>query len=285
VNGVLGHAGVVSAFCAALLGAGVSGWGLVRGRSGAVAAGRHYCWVLLAGAVLAAVAMERAMIGHDFSIAFVAQNDSLQTPLLYRVTGMWSALAGSILLWGTLLSVLVAATAWRFRRRAADPVVGWARVTALLVAAFFFGLMLGPADPFRAVAGAIPVDGTGPNPLLQNNPLVAFHPPLLYLGFVGFTVPFSFAVGMLVTGRVGEAWMHETRRWTLLAWGCLTGGIVLGAWWSYQVLGWGGFWAWDPVETCRSSAPPSASPSWARSSPAPACSNRCTPSASRLSGR
>ena len=84
--------------------------------------------------------------------------------------------------------------------------------------------------------------------LLQDNPLVAFHPPLLYLGFVGFTIPFAFAIASLITGRIGEGWQLATRRWTLFAWGFLTVGIVLGAWWSYQVLGWGGFWAWDPVE-------------------------------------
>jgi cytochrome c-type biogenesis protein CcmF len=91
-------------------------------------------------------------------------------------------------------------------------------------------------------------DGPGPNPLLQNHILVAFHPPLLYLGYVGFTVPFAFAIGALITGRLDEGWLLETRRWTLIAWAALTGGIVLGAWWSYEVLGWGGYWAWDPVE-------------------------------------
>ncbi|MBW3557473.1 MAG: cytochrome c biogenesis protein CcsA, partial [Actinobacteria bacterium] len=120
--------------------------------------------------------------------------------------------------------------------------------TAFAVTAFFFGLMLGPANPFKAVAGVPPVDGPGPNPLLQNHVLMAFHPPMLYLGYVGFTVPFAFAVAALATGRSGEGWLVETRRWTLFAWGFLSAGIVLGAWWSYEVLGWGGFWAWDPVE-------------------------------------
>src|SRR5438132_7339725 len=108
--------------------------------------------------------------------------------------------------------------------------------------------MAGPANPFRTLAGAVPTDGPGPNPLLQNHPLVAFHPPMLYLGFVGFTIPFAFAIGSLITGRLGEGWLIETRRWTLFAWGFLTMGIILGAWWSYEVLGWGGYWAWDPVE-------------------------------------
>jgi cytochrome c-type biogenesis protein CcmF len=184
----------------------------------------------------------------DFSLQFVADNNSRATPTFFKVTAMWSALEGSILLWALVLAGYLAMMAWHFRARATDPLVAWAMATGLLVAVFFFGLMLGPANPFREVAGAVPADGPGPNPLLQNHPLVAFHPPMLYLGYVGFTVPFAFAVAALVTGRIGEGWLVETRRWTLFAWGFLTAGIVLGAWWSYEVLGWGGYWAWDPVE-------------------------------------
>ena len=115
-----------------------------------------------------------------------------------------------------------------------------------VVMAFFALLSFGPADPF---ANAVPVaDGPGPNPLLQNHVLVLFHPPILYLGYVGFTVPFAFAIAALVTGRVGEGWLMETRRWALFAWAFLTIGILLGGWWSYEVLGWSGVWAWDPVE-------------------------------------
>ncbi|HZT64405.1 MAG TPA: cytochrome c-type biogenesis CcmF C-terminal domain-containing protein [Acidimicrobiales bacterium] len=248
MRSLLGHGAVLLGFVAALAGIASTAGGLARRRPSAVAAGRRYVWLVLAAGVLATAAMEWAMIGRDFSLAYVAANDSRSTPLLFRVTGMWSALQGSILLWALILAAYLAAMGRRFRRRGGDPVVGWAMVAGLAVAAFFFGLMLGPADPFRHVAGAVPTDGPGPNPLLQNNPLVAFHPPLLYLGYVGFTVPFAFAIGALVTGRVGESWLVETRRWTLLAWGCLSAGIVLGMWWSYQVLGWGGFWAWDPVE-------------------------------------
>ena len=161
---------------------------------------------------------------------------------------MWSALEGSILLWSLVLAGYLAVMARHFRTRASDPLVAWATITGLVVAAFFFFLMAGPANPFRQVAGAVPLDGAGPNPLLQNHPLVAFHPPMLYLGYVGFTIPFCFAIAALVTGRLGEGWLVETRRWTLFAWGFLTVGIILGAWWSYEVLGWGGYWAWDPVE-------------------------------------
>ena len=210
--------------------------------------GRLFAPLVLGGALLATVAMEHALITHDFSLAYVADNNARGTPLLYSITGLWSALAGSILLWGLALGVFVTALVWRYRRHAADPVVGWATLAMYAVAAFFFGLMTGPANPFLTVHGAVPGQGSGPNSLLQDNPLVAIHPPLLYLGFVGFSVPFAFAVGMLVTGRVGDRWQVETRRWALIAWTFLSVGIVLGAWWSYQVLGWGGFWGWDPVE-------------------------------------
>jgi cytochrome c-type biogenesis protein CcmF len=134
-----------------------------------------------------------------------------------------------------------------YRSKVSDPVVGWATSVLFGVSAFFIFIMCGPADPFIHNAAKV-LRGAGPNALLQDNPLVAIHPPLLYAGFVGFTVPFAFAIGMLATGRVHDRWPLEQRRWTVLAWGVLSVGIVLGAWWSYQVLGWGGFWGWDPVE-------------------------------------
>jgi cytochrome c-type biogenesis protein CcmF len=210
--------------------------------------GRLFAPVLLLGAVLATIAMERALITHDFSLVYVADNNARATPLIYSITGLWSALAGSILLWGLALAAFTGLLVWRYRRQGADPVIRWATLVMYAVSAFFFGLMAGPANPFLTVPGTAPLHGAGPNALLQDNPLVAIHPPLLYLGFVGFTVPFAFAIGMLATGRVGEQWQAETRRWTLLSWTFLSVGIVLGAWWSYQVLGWGGFWGWDPVE-------------------------------------
>jgi cytochrome c-type biogenesis protein CcmF len=247
VNAALGHTGVLLGLVASLVGAAVIAYGLARRRPATVRAGRVYAGLILLGAVVATAAMQRALITHDFSIVFVAQNNSRATPLLYTITGMWSALAGSILLWGLILAGYIAAMVWRFRRQATDPLVGWATLVTYVVAAFFFGLMAGPADPFRTVSH-VPASGLGPNVLLQDNMLVALHPPLLYLGFVGFTVPFAFAIASLVTGRVGEGWQIATRRWMLFAWGFLTVGVLLGAWWSYQVLGWGGFWGWDPVE-------------------------------------
>ena len=257
--------------------------------------------------------MEHALVTHDFALVFVAENNSSVTPLLYSITGLWSALAGSILLWGLALAVFSTIFVLRYRRQSADPVIRWATLVLFVVSAFFFGLMLGPANPFTTAAGV--TSGLGPNSLLQDNPLVAIHPPLLYAGFVGFTVPFAFAIGMLATGRVGERWQVECRRWTLVAFTFLSVGIVLGAWWSYQVLGWGGFWGWDPVENAallpwlcgtaylhsvlvqerrglmRGLEPVAvgrhlrARPSSAPSSPAPASSPRCTRSPSRRSDR
>ncbi len=248
MNGALGHTGVLLGFVAALAGVTVIAVGLARGRSSTTRHGQVYAPLVLLGGVIALVAMEHALLSHDFSLSYVAANNSRATPWLYSFTGLWSALAGSILLWGVVLGGYATAMVWRFRRRAGEDLVGWATLVVYVVAAFFFGLMLGPADPFKHVVGAIPPNGPGPNALLQNNPLVLIHPPMLYLGLVGFTLPFAFAVASLITGRLDEDWQGETRRWTLFAWAFLTMGILLGAWWSYQVLGWGGFWGWDPVE-------------------------------------
>ena len=245
---LLGQGAVALGLAASVLGAVVMAVGLVRDDVRLRGAATQLVWLLVASAIAATAVMERALLTNDFSLEFVAEHSARATPLLYKIATMWSALEGSILLWGLVLAGYVGVMARRFRDRLADPLVGWALLTGLVVAAFFFGLMAGPANPFRAVTGAIPADGPGPNPLLQNHPLMAVHPPMLYLGYVGFTVPFAFAVAALVTGRLGEGWLVETRRWTLFAWGFLSVGIVLGSWWSYEVLGWGGFWAWDPVE-------------------------------------
>jgi cytochrome c-type biogenesis protein CcmF len=252
LNAAIGSVGVWLAFAGAVVGGLATVAALVQARRGRPRDPRLdprlLAPVVLAGMAIAVGAMEHALITHDFTIAFVADNNSRATPLLYSITGLWSALAGSILLWGFLLSIFVCAVVWRFRREADDLVVVWATLVMFVVTAFFIGLMVGPSNPFQHVVGAAPAQGAGPNALLQDNPLVAIHPPMLYLGFTGFTVPFAFAIGMLATGRVGDRWQVETRRWTLVAWTFLSVGIVLGAWWSYQVLGWGGFWGWDPVE-------------------------------------
>ncbi len=248
MNAALGTAGVALGLAAAVIGAITIVVGLVGNRPALLRSSRLYVGLLIAGALCTFFAMERALITRDFSLEYVARNGSHETPPLFNFAALWSALEGSIILWSLILTGYIAVVVHHFRKRLTDPLVGWAIAVMLVVAAFFFLLMLGPANPFKTVQGAIPTDGPGPNPLLQNHILMAFHPPMLYLGYVGFTVPFAFAIAALITGRVGEGWLIETRRWTLFAWGFLSVGIVLGAWWSYEVLGWGGYWAWDPVE-------------------------------------
>jgi cytochrome c-type biogenesis protein CcmF len=248
VNALLGQYAVLLGLLACAAGIVTIGVGLRNGQPNLLRVGRKYVWFVLGAAVVAVAVMERALVTHDFSLSYVAANGSRETPLIFTVSSLWGALQGSILLWTLILAIYTAAVAVKFRNRVTDPLVAWATVVMLAVGGFFFALMLGPANPFTKVSGTIPLDGPGPNPLLQNHPLMIVHPPMLYAGYVGFTVPFAFAVAALVTGRLGEGWLLETRRWTLLAWGFLSVGIVLGAWWSYEVLGWGGYWAWDPVE-------------------------------------
>ena len=248
MNIALGTAGVVLGLLGALVGAVTLAVGLVGKRPALVRSGRLYAYLVLGGGLLMTLAMQRALLTDDFTVRFVHDNSSTKTPLLFKIATMWAALEGSLVLWALILAGFTAVVAWRYRDRFGDPLVGWAMLTMFVVCLFFFGLLAGPANPFRSITPPIGYDGPGPNPLLQNHPLMAFHPPMLYLGYVGFTVPFAFAIGALVTGRVGEGWLLGTRRWTLFAWGCLTVGIVAGAWWSYEVLGWGGYWAWDPVE-------------------------------------
>ena len=244
----LGILGIALGVGAAAVGIFFLAAGIARHEPRLVQTGRRCTFVVLAAALLAVGAMEWALLTHDFSIRYVAENNARATPLLFTVTGLWAALEGSILLWVLILAGYLTFMAVRFRTRAADPMVAWALLVAMSVTLFFFLFMAFAANPFELVPGTTPVDGRGPNPLLQNHPLMAFHPPMLYLGYVGFTVPFSFAIAALVTGRFGEGWLADTRRTTLVAWGFLTAGIVLGAWWSYEVLGWGGYWGWDPVE-------------------------------------
>ncbi|NNE96671.1 MAG: heme lyase CcmF/NrfE family subunit [Acidimicrobiales bacterium] len=219
---------------------------LVRGQRTATMI--QFAWMVPLAGLGAFAVMEVALFRRDYTVSFVQQVGSETTPPIYNFAALWSALEGSLILWALVLGLYIAAVLRKFSDRRRDPLFGWAVVVLLGISSFFFGLMTLPANPFQRVAVAADFVGRGPNPLLQDHVLVAFHPPMLYLGYVGFSVPFAFAVAALITGRLGEGWLVETRRWTVIAWGFLTFGIVLGAWWSYEVLGWGGYWAWDPVE-------------------------------------
>lgn len=217
----------------------------VRGNQRAAAAVPYVAGVMLAGAVLALVVLEFALITDDFSIRYAAEHHARSTPMMYAIVTAWAALEGSIVLWGVVLAGFIYALARTVR--AGDRLGLAAVAVAAGVAVFFFGMILTVANPFDLVS-PVPSDGPGPNPLLQNNPLMAVHPPLLYVGYVGFTIPFAFGIAALALGDAGRQWLRRTRTWTLAAWVFLTAGISVGALWSYQVLGWGGFWGWDPVE-------------------------------------
>lgn len=207
---------------------------------------RAMTWTMFAAAVFAVAALEWALLTHDFSVRYVAENGARSVPVYYTAISLWADLEGSLLLWLLVLTGLTVAVMLRSGPRAAG-LHPWALSVMAAVSVFFFFTAIFAGNAFETVSPA-PADGPGPNPLLQNHPLMGVHPPLLYLGYVGMTVPFAYAVAALVTGRTGAAWAEVTRRWTLLAWTALTLAIVMGGWWSYEVLGWGGYWAWDPVE-------------------------------------
>ncbi|MCI0677500.1 MAG: cytochrome c biogenesis protein CcsA [Actinobacteria bacterium] len=220
--------------------------------------------LLLSGAVVAMAAMQLALATDDLTIAYLANHHATTTPFPFDVATAWAALEGSILLWGLVL----AGFTWMVHktyRRSPDELGAAALAVLGLVALFFFGLMLTVANPFEVCVEAVergcvastawplalaeaPLEGPGPNPLLQNHILMAFHPPMLYLGFVGLTVPYAYAMAALALTRPGAEWLRRSHRSTLVAWSFLTMGIVLGGWWAYEVLSWGGYWAWDPVE-------------------------------------
>ena len=199
-----------------------------------------------AAAALGSVAMVISLLTHDFSVLYVAENNATTTPPFISAISLWAALEGSILFWTLLATGWASLVLWRLRDRH-RALMPWAGATLAAVNTFFFAVMVWPGNPFLRT-DPVAAEGLGPNALLQNHPFMALHPPLLYLGYTGLAVPFAFGIAALVTRRLDEEWLRVVRRWTLIPWIFLTLGIVAGAWWSYEVLGWGGYWAWDPVE-------------------------------------
>src|SRR6476469_5527215 len=195
--------------------------------------------------VAATVVMERALVTHDFTVSYVAHVGSLSTPMWVTVASLWSSLEGSLLFWGCILWIYIAIATFftreQHREFMPDAIGVW-----LSCAAFFSLLLAGPANPFITVVSQ--GDGPGPNPLLQNHVLMVVHPPFLYLGYVGMTIPFGFACAALLKGRLGTSLLKPIRESLMIPWVFLTFAIMLGGWWAYEVLGWGGYLAWDPVE-------------------------------------
>ncbi len=209
------------------------------------AAGRRALVAAAAFVGLAAVALVSALLAHDFSFEYVASYSSTSLSRGYTLAALWGGMEGSLLFWTALL-MLFSVVALSRARSLDESLVSWAGAVLAGVSVFFLGLLVFPASPFTQLAD-VPSDGSGLNPLLQS-PGMLIHPPLLYTGFVGFSIPFAFAMGALVTKHLDDSWFTHTRRWTLFAWSALSIGIVLGGAWAYTELGWGGYWAWDPVE-------------------------------------
>jgi cytochrome c-type biogenesis protein CcmF len=234
---------------ALLVSAGGAMVGFAAGRrpsAGGRAWTRRCAYAFAALMVLANVVMVFALLARDFSVSYVAQVGSRQVPDWVAAVSLWSSLEGSILFWAAILGVYIAAATRSLRDRHPEH-MPYAAGVWLACGAFFSFLLAGPAQPFSTMP-QVPTDGPGPNPLLQNHLLMIVHPPCLYLGYVGMVIPFGLASAALLAGRLGHDFLRSLRTWLLLPWVFLTMAIVLGGWWAYEVLGWGGYWAWDPVE-------------------------------------
>jgi cytochrome c-type biogenesis protein CcmF len=198
-----------------------------------------------AAVLLASIVLVMAAFRDDFSIAYIFHHSNRDLPAPYKFATLWSGQEGSLLFWSLLLATY--GFVLRLRHKTDQRLFAYASVVIAAVQIFFLLLLNFAAHPFAVMQGQLPPDGNGLNPLLQY-PEMVIHPPMLYLGYVGFTIPFAFALGALIMRYPGEKWIHITRRWTMVTWGFLTIGIFLGAHWAYSVLGWGGYWGWDPVE-------------------------------------
>src|SRR5215213_11135959 len=236
---------LAAALAISAYGIGASLYGARAGRREFVDSGRRAVYALAGMLVVAMLILQLAFVRSDFSFALVASHSSTTTPLFYRVTAVWLSQEGSLLLWVLLLSLWSSAILFLTRNKLRE-VAPYATAVLLGFGAFFCGLLVLLESPFDTLA-APPAEGVGLNPLLRH-PSMMIHPPMLYTGYVAFSVPFAFAVGALITRQTGADWIRATRRFALIAWTFLGTGIMLGALWSYTELGWGGYWAWDPVE-------------------------------------
>ncbi len=229
-----------------------SGWAIIasfngwRIQSGELVLSAERAVYAVCGLVVLAVAsLEYCIFTNRFDLEYVASYSNRDLPTAYKVAALWAGQAGSILFW-LLILVAYAAAIVALNRRRNRPLMPLVVLTLAVVSTFFLVLVNFMARPFVQLAFT-PADGNGMNPQLQN-PFMAIHPPCLYLGYVGLTIPFAFALAALVTGKLNDTWFRSTRRWTIFAWFFLGTGILLGGWWAYVELGWGGYWAWDPVE-------------------------------------
>jgi len=246
----LGSLAILLAFCVAMYAAVASVVGRVKRKPFLIVSGERAVFAVWALITLASAILVSALMTGDFRFAYVAEHSNRSMPLLYKFAAWWGGQEGSLLFWSWLLSTYASVVVFTNRRKHRDMMPYVVGVMAT-VQTFFLVLNNFIANPFQMLATdklivAVP-DGQGLSPLLQY-PAMAIHPPMLYLGYVGFTIPFAFAIGSLITRQPGDSWIHTTRRWTLVTWLFQSCGIMLGAAWAYHVLGWGGYWGWDPVE-------------------------------------
>jgi len=242
---LLGHLSLWLAFLVGLWGAITGFVGGAQRRADLQQSARHATFALCVALLVAVVSLEYAIFTHDFSVAYVAGRTSRNLPTFYLWSALYSGQEGSLLFWAAVLSIfgVVVQTLTSRRHRAYLPYV--AAVTSL-VATFFVTVMLFTANPFQRLPFT-PLDGNGMNPQLQN-PGMVFHPPMLYLGYISITIPFAFAIAALLTKKLDTDWLVAVRKWTIVSWLFLSVGLLIGMWWAYVELGWGGYWAWDPVE-------------------------------------
>lgn len=241
----VGYAALLLAFGAAVYAAVAAWYGNRTGNQAWVESARNATIITLPLTAFAGILLIYALVTSDFSIEYVWQVSSRDMPTYLKVTALWGGQAGSLLFWNILLAVFTAAamfSKWRTQKE----LIPYAIMVASFTQIFFLGISAFVENPF-AQSAIVPPDGNGLNPLLRH-PGMIIHPPMLYLGFVGFTIPYAFAMAALMADRLDDTWIRITRRWTLVAWLFLSLGLILGGRWAYDVLGWGGYWAWDPVE-------------------------------------
>ena len=241
----LGHFSLILALCMSLILGTLPIFGAYRGYSSWIAVARPTAYAQFLFMALSYGCLTYSCLTHDFSVKYIATNSNTSLPVIYLISGVWGAHEGSLLLWGLVLTIWTALVA-RFSRSIPEATV--ARVLGVmgLVGIGFLLFLLFTSNPFERLFPA-PLEGRDLNPLLQD-PGLAIHPPMLYMGYVGFSVAFAFAIAALLEGRLDAAWARWSRPWTNMAWTFLTLGIALGSWWAYYELGWGGWWFWDPVE-------------------------------------
>lgn len=242
----LGYFALIFAFAAAVYAVGAAWYGQKNGNWRWVASARNATLITLPLIALSSSLLVALLLTNDFSIEYVWRVSSIEQPTYLKVTALWGGQAGSLLFWNLLLAAFTAAAMARKwdEQKALMP---YALMVGSFTQIFFLGLSLFVENPFTRIDGFIPANGNGLNPLLRH-PGMIIHPPMLYLGFTGFTIPYTFAMAALMSGNLDDTWIRTTRRWTLVAWLFLSLGLILGGRWAYDVLGWGGYWGWDPVE-------------------------------------